>query len=662
MMTGCRALSRLVTVLVLAVAGSGAGAQAPAQVPVEAFFSPAKLQLARLSPSGRWMASLTAPPGRRVGFTIIDLDGKQPTSFIEASPKEDVTWFRWVSDDYLIFKLRSPVDRAVRGQGAGLMAVKRDGSSSRILIAREYEDEDPFQRKRYLKPDHFYLGRGAEGTTEVMIGQAQWRNQEYSHTVPKVLDVATGAARSLPGDVPRGTNFWFDTKGNARVVSFHNEGQVTTWWADKSGAWKQISKAPAYEQPFVPMVVDGDDGLLVTTAAAGDGSTEVRRFDLAAGKPSKAVLLATPGFDEDEDGIVDLRSGRVLGFSATTDAYTQVWLSPAMQALQTKVDNRFQGSVNAIQCEPCDGKSRILIYTYSDRDPGSYVVYTPEDDKWRLLGEVRPDIDPRRMTPLELVRTKARDGHDLPVWVTRPAPVGGVAAKPAPAVVLVHGGPWMRGTAWRFDGERQFLASRGYVVIEPEFRGSKGYGVAHFRAGWKQWGQTMQDDVTDALRFAVAQGWVDKSRVCIMGASYGGYATLMGLVKDPDQYRCGVAFAAVSDPRFMYDFHWSDESESAREYDLPLLLGDRVKDAAMLAAASPLEQVARIKAPLLLSHGGRDRRVPIENAERMLEALRKNGKQVDWVLYPEEGHGFFYDENRYDYYRKVDAFLAKYLK
>jgi dipeptidyl aminopeptidase/acylaminoacyl peptidase len=287
-------------------------------------------------------------------------------------------------------------------------------------------------------------------------------------------------------------------------------------------------------------------------------------------------------------------------------------------------------------------------------------MWRPQEDKWQLLGEARPDIAPARMAALEFHRTTARDGQDLPVWVTRPA--GPAGAKPAPAVVLVHGGPWVRGVVWGWHSEAQFLASRGYVVIEPEFRGSLGYGDKHYRAGWKQWGRTMQDDVTDALRFAVKQGWVDASRVCIMGASYGGYSTLIGLVRDPDQYRCGVAFAAVSEPQNMYDYHWSDFGYQTRNFNLPVLLGDRTKDAGMLADISAVRHAEKIKAPLLLAHGARDRRVPIEHAEAMLAALRKAGKSVEWVRYPEEGHGFFYDENRFDYYRKVEAFLAKHLK
>ena len=670
----CRVLGRLLGAWVLAAAGcawgQGAAPAAPpapraaatAPIPVEAFFSPAKLQDAELSPDGRWLVALTNLPGRRVGFVVIDLDGKQPSHFIEAAPKDDVSWFRWVGNDWLVFGLTSPLDRSTGYLGQGLLAVKRDGTNSRLMIAREFEFDDPIAKRRYLGPDHAFLAMGAPGTTEVIVGQWQWRNREFSHIVPKVLDVATGASRTmLNSEAPRAGGWWFDAQGRARLAANTSQGQTTMWWADKTGAWRVLSQTPAQEQRFVPMVLDGDEGLLVRTPARGDGSMELRRYDFAANAPEKTALLTTPGFNSALGYTHDHLTGELLGLTVLTDARSPVWFKPAMKALQDKVDAKFPNAVNLVLCRVCDGKARVVVFSYADTDPGNYLLYAPEQDKWQLLGEVKPDIDPRRMAPVELIRTKARDGRDLPVWVTRPRIAPGVKAQPAPAVLLVHGGPWVRGREWRFSSEAQFLASRGYVVIEPEFRGSRGYGTAHYRAGWKQWGQTMQDDVTDALRFAVAQGWADGQRACIMGASYGGYSGLMGLVKDPDLYRCGIAFVAVSDPRNMFDFHWSDISQEGRQYDLPLLLGDRKKDETMFIATSPLEQAARIKAPLLLAHGGRDRRVPVENAERMLEALRRNGKTVDWVLYPEEGHGFFFVANRVDYYRKVEAFLAKHL-
>jgi len=661
-----RPVRRLVGALALAaLAAVPALAQAqpaPGAIPVEAFFSQPKLQQAELSPSGRYLAALTAPPGRRVGFQIFDLESTAPPSFIEASPKDDVAWFDWVNDDWLVFGVSSPDDRSLERQGGGLLAVKRDGSSSRLLINREYENEDPLQRRRYLNPDHAYETLGTPGSTEVIVTQGSWdvRN-EYSHATPRVLNIATYGLRTLSEDAPRAQDWIFDAKGRPRVAFHTKEGTTTVWWADAAGKWRELTKAGRFDLPFAPQFIDGDDGLVVATADAS-GSMQLRRFDFASGKPMQEVLVETPGFDTNSRPLLDRANGRVIGVSVTADGVNSVWFSPAMKALQAKVDAKFPDNVNVLQCSRCEDPKVVLVHTYSDRDPGNWVLWRPKEDKWVLLGEERPTIPPARMAPLEFQRTKTRDGADLPVWVTRPLAQHAPGAKPAPAVVVVHGGPHVRGYQWRWEAEAQFLASRGYVVIQPEFRGSDGYGVNHFRAGWKQWGRRMQDDVTDALRFAVKQGWVDPARVCIMGGSYGGYSTLMGLVRDPDLYRCGVATAAVTDPRYIFDFHWSDVGEEWRRYGMAQLIGDRVKDAELLKAASAVEQVDKIKAPLLLVHGARDRRVPIEHAEKFLDAMRKAGKPVEWVRYPEEGHWFFYDQNRFDYYRKVEAFLAKHLK
>jgi len=173
----------------------------------------------------------------------------------------------------------------------------------------------------------------------------------------------------------------------------------------------------------------------------------------------------------------------------------------------------------------------------------------------------------------------------------------------------------------------------------------------------------MQDDVADALDWAVAQGWVDAKRVCIAGASYGGYATLMGLVRNPELYRCGVAWVAVTDPQLLFEGFWRNEmSEEARMYSIPVLIGDPKADAAALAAASAVGQAARIKAPLLLAFGGLDRRVSLEHGTRMRTALRAAGQEPEWIVYADEGHGWQKEANRIDFARRMEAFLAKYLK
>ena len=304
-----------------------------------------------------------------------------------------------------------------------------------------------------------------------------------------------------------------------------------------------------------------------------------------------------------------------------------------------------------------------LVGAFSDREPGRLFLYRGQpkagEKPWRAVGAAHEDIDASRMATVEFHRIKTRDGKEMPVWVTTPADAKG----PRPAIMLVHGGPWTRGGQWRWDPETQFLASRGYVVIEPEFRGSSGYGHDWLRAGFKQWGQAMQDDVTDALRWAQSQKKAG-AKACIMGASYGGYSTLMGLIKDPAMYQCGVAAFAVADLELQVKgsfFVDDDLSKDDRRYGYRETIGDPEADREMLRANSPVLQAARIKAPLLLAFGELDRRVPIEHGQRMRDALIAAGQKPELIIYPGEGHGFGIPANRVDYYKRVEAFLAEHL-
>jgi dipeptidyl aminopeptidase/acylaminoacyl peptidase len=257
------------------------------------------------------------------------------------------------------------------------------------------------------------------------------------------------------------------------------------------------------------------------------------------------------------------------------------------------------------------------------------------------------------------IRYKARDGLEIPAFLTLPL---GRDAKNLPLIMLVHGGPNVRGTHWQWNPEAAYLAALGYAVLEPDYRGSTGWGMKIFHAGWKQWGRSMQDDLNDGMDDLVRQGIVDARRACIMGASYGGYAVMEGLARDPDRWRCGVNYVGVTDILMMNDVTWSDFADSDYlKYGFKELVGDPDKDAAMLKAVSPLQHASSIKAPVLMTYGGLDRRVPVVHGERMRDALEKQGTTVDWTVYPREGHGFLLESNRFDFYTRVAAFLAKYL-
>ncbi|MFX1678004.1 prolyl oligopeptidase family serine peptidase [Mitsuaria sp. CC2] len=649
-------------------------APAPASVPAEVFFKEATLLEAKLSPTGKRLA-IAAPgaAGRRVGLYVFELGAKIEARRVVQFSNDDVGTFQWVNDDKLVF---SATDRRIASgthyQASGLFSVAADGSGVRQIVQRDSDGEG--ERKAFggaLTFNHVLLGvpfpHAGEPGNRVLVGRYGLnRSNNTSAYTPFWLNIDTGRAQAATFDEPRGAyRFLFDSHGEARVVLTEQENVRTAYWrAPGEKTWTEITRGDLLGLPFVPVAVDDGGRLFVERLEGPQRYTVLTRFDFQTKQPEPRALLSTPGFDPEPQVILD--AGRTVGIRYQTDASATAWFDPAMRDFQKQVDARFTEGVNDVQCARCGKPDMVaLVRNYSDRDPGSYWVYraaAPESERWSAVGPQHPDVDPRTMAGQELHRIKARDGVEVPVWLTLPH---GVAPdKPAPAVVLVHGGPFVRGRVWDWDETAQFLASRGYLVIEPEFRGSQGYGDRHFRAGYKQWGQAMQDDVADALRWAQSKK-LATDRACIFGSSYGGYSTLMGLAKDGDLYRCGIASAGPTDLMLLLKGdRWVDDDlgSSYRTFQAPTEIGDPVKDADMLKANSPVLLADRIRAPLMLVYGERDRRVPIEHGERMRDALIKAGRPPEWVTYRGEGHGFGNLENSVDFAKRLEAFLAKNLK
>lgn len=652
----------------LATGGAWAADAAQAPPPVEAFYRHADILEASLSPSGRHLAVMTGQGGDRVGLVVFDVQNLAAVKQAARFPDADIRDFQWVNDDHLVFRI---IDLTAGGGdqrvAPGLFSVKSDGSELRQLvrIGRDFVTEHRIRREP-LEWNHELLRVPQGGGNDVIVGRMVFNNiHDLVGRVPLLLDVTTQRIRPAAPGAPEHVSSWvFDPTGQARIAITAHEGQTRIHWrAPGDEGWKELARSSSLNMPFTPIFVDATGQLFVTAVDAASGYRVLKRFDFAAGRPETQALVSTPGFDFRGRIIAsDGPSGRALGVRVETDAETTVWFDERLKRIQQAVDARFPGGVSRLTCRRCESDDMVALVNYwSDQEPGQYWVHQPARNSWQFIGRERPDIDPKRMATLDLHRIRARDGLELPVWVTLPP--GTDPKKPRPAVVLVHGGPWVRGVHWHWDSDAQFLASRGYVVIEPEFRGSTGYGQTLFRAGWKQWGLSMQDDVADALTWAVGKGWVDAKRVCVAGASYGGYATLMGLVRHPDLYRCGIAWVAVTDPRMLFEPYWrNDISAEARLYQLPDLIGDPKNDAAALAAVAPVEQASRIKAPLMLAFGGDDTRVPLEHGARLRAAMRAAGQEPDWTVYPGEWHGWLRLETRYDFARRMERFLAKQLQ
>jgi dipeptidyl aminopeptidase/acylaminoacyl peptidase len=330
------------------------------------------------------------------------------------------------------------------------------------------------------------------------------------------------------------------------------------------------------------------------------------------------------------------------------------WFDPRWAGLQAGIDAALPGRTNDLQG---DKNGRVLVMSHGDIDPGRWYVLDTRTSKLREIAAAMPKVDPDGMRPMLPMRYAARDGLSIPAYLTRPA---GSDDQPAPTVVLIHGGPHVR-DRWEWDQEVQLLAASGYVVFQPQFRGSSGFGRRFEDAGYRQWGRSMQDDIADGVRYLVQEKIADPARVCIVGASYGGYAAMWGAIKTPELYRCAASFAGVSDlADWLSSGLWDDTNPVTRAIRRDRI-GDPDKDRSALDEVSPLKHADRLRTPIFIAHGNLDRRVLASQSRAMVEALKRAGQPVEWMWFDEDGHGFSTAKSRVRYYAALLEFLERHL-
>jgi dipeptidyl aminopeptidase/acylaminoacyl peptidase len=649
--------------LVTALAALAPLAAAGTLPPIEQFTRLPAIEGAELSPDGTHLAVLLPGPHGRERLGVMDLDPIGQPRVVAAFDDADVRWAHWVNDRRLDF-LAAPRAAEVDRGGVGVFAVDRDGSDQRQLIAwlSPVADVSPVALSPKLLPYGWSVTAEVDdGSDDVLVQGRTFRNNGDLEDVRLGrLNTRTGTLHSLSDGMPEGTRDWVvDAAARPRLLTAEAHGRRRIYWrAPGTPTWQTVADFdPLGRGGFAPVFVDTEEQVLAL-ARQHDDVIALYHFDAPHRRLDPDPLVKVPGFDLEPSFEIDSRSGRLLGIHFETDRPQSYWFDPAMRAIQKGIDAALPaGRSNRISCGRCASSRFLLVRSSSDRQPGQYFLFDRRQGSLREIGVTRPWIDEAAQGRRSFQRIPARDGLTIPLYVTRPA--AAPAGQPLPAVVLVHGGPWVRGTDLGWHAEAQFLASRGYVVLEPEFRGSEGYGERLFKAGWKQWGQSMQDDLVDSVHWAARQGLVDPGRVCIEGSSYGGYAALMGVIATPGVFRCAVSYAGVTDISLMYDASWSDISDDAKRYAMPVLIGDPVKDAAMLDRNSPLRRAAEIKVPVLLAQGGVDRRVPMAHARRFAAAARDAGVDLEFVVYPDEGHGFFDPDDEADFFGRVERFLAK---
>ena len=643
-------------VALFACAAHAADAPAPdtAPLPITAFFAQPQFAGASLSPDGANLALLVRGPEGNIVLATMPAAGG-PARALAGIRGMDIGNIHWVNNRRLLFSAAQRERKEYGSKaGPGLHAINIDGSKRVQLVAHDWHGSP---RGVALPPNTVFLSAvHDDASSDVYVYRFDVFKEDFEGFALFRLNTETGNLVRV--DAPEGTrSILIDAAGVPRVATLRKDGMTQVNYNDpKTGAWRQLAQFSAFGAAVFQPALVTRSGQLYVLGNNGRNTRGLYRYDIEAGKLDPEPVVGLKQYDFDGALIIAPDRETVLGVRYETSEAITTWFDDAIKRDQQRIDALLPSTINQIELARDVPADAMVVHSYSDTEPGVWQLYHRSTGKLTRLGVSRPDLSPLRMATRSMVRYKARDGMEIPAYLTMPK---GGSGKNLPMVVLVHGGPWARGGHLQWDRQTQFLASRGYAVLEPEFRGSMGFGQAHFEAGWKQWGLAMQDDVADGARWAIAQGTADPQRICIAGASYGGYATLMGLIRNPDLYRCGIDWVGVTDIDLLYDLRYTSTSQEAKTYGLPLLIGDQVKDAVQLKATSPLANAERITQPLLLAYGGLDRTVPIAHGKKFFDAVKKTNPRVDWVEYPEEGHGWYEERTQIDFWGRVERFLDR---
>ena len=647
-----KALAAAATVAWMSLLGLNVGMPAIAAtslIPVEDFTRLPKLRNVTFSPDGQLFAAVQELDGR-MALTAGDIKSRKLTR-LTSFKNYDVSGYRWISSKRLMFSVYDATKGLAEQKGGGNYAINADGSDPKDLNC---PDTGPTCRPAQFMQRIW----GSDDEILITANERDIKTQDVYR-----LNTRTGRKTLLTSDNPGQVSQWFlDKDGVPRAavsVDGRKLGEVF-WYRDSVNApWRKISSVEGFGKRVKPAAFDSDGTLFVYTNLTSD-KYEIRILDTNTGKPGE-LIAAHSLVDLDSETsrpIVRLRDHKILGFQVDADKPEALWMEDDYAKIQAVLDSSMpKGNENSLVVLD-DG--RVLVNSRSDRDPGTSYLYDPKAKQMQELLRPMDWIKPEQMSSMQVVRYKARDGLEIPSYLTLPR---GKPSTSLPLVAWIHGGPWAR-DEWRFNSEVQFLASRGYAVFQPNFRGSTGFGQIHLTSSFKKYGQSMQDDITDGIKYLISQGIVDPNRICIGGGSYGGYATMMALVKEPDFFRCGINEAGVTDLIWAQELGYTDfnqgDADSAEAW-YKIAIGDVKADRALLEQYSPRLHADKIKAPALIVHGGGDRRVPIKHAEGMRDALQAAGKGFEWVVYPEEGHGFTKPENKIDRLNKIGDFLARHI-
>jgi dipeptidyl aminopeptidase/acylaminoacyl peptidase len=641
--------------LVSLIASTAAAAEPPA---VRDLFRPFDTRSYALSPSGRlmvethntaheyWDDPSAAPPLQsQQQVSVIETATGRATSLTAARAGVYSTGSRWIDDSRLVWHSSDLAAKSISAELVKIGAAP-DGAPT-ILDVRLLGRNSLVLSSRDKPAGRVYVQMYDEDGVSV-----------YSIDPDLPFAKQRIEANRVAGPVHRLVDWVIDDQGVVRAYSVNRRrGDLQVFYRGAlDQPWRKLQTFPfdRYESSALEGYDAQHDALLMITNRGSDKRV-LRELSTKDGALGRTVL--GDARNDVSSGSYHPRTGKLIGVGLNDSSVRYEFVEPGIKALQARIMKLASArriSVLAVS----DDLSRAVVYAGGPNDPGEYLMFEAAGvGKLRSLAKLAPWLAGATLGASRAIEFKARDGVQLTGIYT---PAATPRFKRTPMIVMPHGGPFGVRDYLFYDAEVQFLATRGYSVLQVDFRGSGGYGRDFLKAGYKQWGRAMQDDVTDAVRYAQSQGWAQTDRVCIYGASYGGYAAVMGLIKTPELYRCGATLAGVSDLSLLFKSREVKDDKYLRAW-LKDAVGDPEKEKAELRASSPAYLAKGLKLPLFIAHGEKDPRAEVEHAWRLKSAVEAGGGTVEWFLSPEAGHGFSDPKDIETFYNKLDAFFAKHL-
>jgi dipeptidyl aminopeptidase/acylaminoacyl peptidase len=608
------------------------------QISTREFAALPVLRKPELSPNGHRIVAQSIKDGNT---TLVIVDADKPDQPGRAVPlgKTTVAALQWAGDSRLLLTVRAKQNMPYDGEIAflRLIAVDVDSGASRIV--------DRKSRGLYAG-DVLYAD--ATGNWAIVA------SQDSADVYPSVkrVDLSTGEASTIERARPDVWDWYADEHGVVRAGMAYDGDRWTVWYRDKPEEKLRAirGKFPKNDDSTIDrFIFRGNNSWVVTNERTGRFG--LYKYDLKTGAVGQPIF-ENAKVDLD-DVLYDPITGDVSAISYTDERPEVKWLEPDMQALQALLDHALPGKINVTTNWSLDEK-RVLVWSGSGSDPGLFYLLDRSSSQMHPVIDPYPDIDPGRLAEVKAVSYKSRDGLDIPAYLTLPR---GRDGKGLPLIVFPHGGPHHRDDG-TYDGIAQFLANRGYAVLQPEFRGSTGYGKDFVSKGYGQWGKAMQDDLDDGVDWLARSGQIDPKRVCIVGASYGGYAAMWGAIRNPDRYRCAASWAGVSDLPAMLSY--DRKTFSATRYFKQWRSKVSGEGKADLAAVSPINFTDHLKIPIFIAHGEQDDNVLPKQSHAMVAALTKSGAEVTSMFYKDSSHDFGSSADLEDWLKRLEAFLTKY--